>query len=161
MEKLKVYLDTNMIHDLFVQQAAAVKKGVKAEKPSKFRFLLSHKDAFVFVTSFLTKAEIMRELTSAHHLDAATVDDMWSDFIFLTGSTYINQFTFDDTLVGIAGKVRMRLNTLFNFLHLFVAIREGAYFVSGDKQLIEKAKETKLYDKLLTYIDLQKIAPTP
>ncbi len=158
MEKLKVYIDTNMIHDLFTNQAEALKQGKASETPKKFTFMLEHTDKFEFITSFLTKAEIMRELVSAHGLKLDKIDEFWSDFIGLLKPKYIQKFEFDDQIVDIVSRVRMKLRTMINFFHLFIAIKEGAYFVSGDKQILEKIKEIKIYDKLLTYVELQKLA---
>ena len=66
MDKIKIYLDTNMIHDLFTNQAKAFKNGSIPQKPQKFAFMLNNLDKFEFITSFLTKAEIVREMVSAH-----------------------------------------------------------------------------------------------
>ncbi|MDI6722772.1 MAG: hypothetical protein QMD97_04380 [Candidatus Aenigmarchaeota archaeon] len=158
MKKLKVYLDTNMIHDLFTKQAEALRHGKEPEKPKKFAFMLEHRDKFEFITSFLTKAEIMRELVSAHGLKLEKAEEFWFDFMDLLKPKYIQKFEFDDQIVDIVLKVKMKLRTMVNFFHLFIAIKEEAYFVSGDKQILEKIKEAKTYDKLLTYVELQKLA---
>ncbi len=158
MEKIKVYLDTNMIHDLFTKQASAIKHEKEIEKPKKFEFMLEHKDKFEFITSFLTKAEIMRELVSAHDLKLNKVEEFWSDFIGLLEPKYITEFTFNEQIVHIVSETRMKLRTMINFFHLFIAIKEDAYFVSGDKQILEKIREAGIYDKLLTYVELQKMA---
>ena len=81
-----------------------------------------------------------------------------SDFIDILKPKYIQRFEFDETIVDIVSKVRMKTRTMLNFFHLSIAMKEGAYFVSGDKQVLEKIRETNIYDKLLTYIDLQKSA---
>ncbi|MDI6721066.1 MAG: hypothetical protein QMD85_01655 [Candidatus Aenigmarchaeota archaeon] len=70
---------------------------------------------------------------------------------------YINKFEFDETLVELAGKMKMKLRTMFNFQHLFIAIREDAYFVSGDKDIMNKIKELNINSKTLTYIELRKL----
>ncbi len=158
MEKIKLYIDTNMIHDLFVKQAKAIKQGSVLEKPSKSLFMLANKDKFEFVTSFLTKAEIMRELVSGHGIKPDIVHQMWSDFLDLFKCRYIPKQEFDEQIVDIVSRTTMKKKTLVNFFHIFIAIKEQAYFVSGDKPALEKAEELKLYDKLLTYIELQKLA---
>ncbi len=158
MEKIRLYLDTNMIHDMFVSQAEAFKGGIDIAKPKKFAFMLEHQDKFQFITSFLTKAEIMRELVSAHGIQQSIVDQFWSDFISILKPRYIQRFEFDEQIVDIVAKAKMKLRTMVNFFHLFIAIREQAYFVSGDNQLLDKVRETKIYDRMLTYIGLQKLA---
>ena len=158
MSKIKLYLDTNMVHDLFVNQANALKKGIEHNKPKKFTFLLENQEKFEFVTSFLTKAEIARELVSAHNIRPDVIEQFWTDFVSILKQKYIDKFEFDEQIVDIVYKAKMKLRTMVNFFHLFIAIREQAYFVSGDKPIINKAKEIGLYDKLLTYIELQKLA---
>ncbi|MBI2675237.1 MAG: hypothetical protein HYX24_02170 [Candidatus Aenigmarchaeota archaeon] len=158
MEKIRVYLDTNMIHDLFTRQASALKREAGYEKPKKFAFMLENADKFEFVTSFLSKAEIMREMVSAHGMKPELVNHAWSEFMETLNPKYITEFIFDEQIVDIVSIVKMKLRTMINFFHLFIAIKEQAYFVSGDKQIMEKIKETGIYDKLLTYVDMQKLA---
>ena len=158
MSKIKLYLDTNMVHDLFVNQANALKKGIEHNKPKKFTFLLENQEKFEFVTSFLTKAEIARELVSAHNIRPDVIEQFWTDFVSILKQKYIDKFEFDEQIVDIVYKAKMKLRTMVNFFHLFIAIREQAYFVSGDKPILDKTKEIGLYDKLLTYIELQKLA---
>ena len=158
MDKIRLYLDTNMVHDLFVNQAKFVRTGAKLEEPKKFTFMLAHQDKFEFITSFLTKAEIMRELISGHSMGVEMVNRTWDQFVDSLKVNYIENFEFDSQIVDIVARTKMKLRTMVNFFHLFICIREEAYFVSGDKQILEKIMETKLYDKLLTYIDLQKLA---
>ena len=158
MGKLKLYLDTNMIHDLFVRQATTLRDGSKLEKPKKFAFMLEHQGKFEFITSFLTKAEIMRELVSAHGLKPDRIEKFWGEFMITLKPRYIMKFTFDEQIVEIVSRVKMKLRTMVNFFHLFIAIGEDAYFVSGDKQIVEKIKEANVYDKLLDYIGLRQLA---
>ena len=147
-----------MVHDLFVNQAKAFRTGSTHDKPKKFTFMLDHRDKFEFITSFLTKAEIMRELVSGHSMEKHTVNEVWDDFVGLLKPKYISEFKFDEQIVEIVGDLKMKLRTMVNFFHLFIAIREQSYFVSGDKQILDKIIEAKIYDKLLTYIELQKLA---
>lgn len=51
----------------------------------------------------------------------------------------------------------MRLRTLVNFIHLFIAMKESAYLVSGDKDLIRICREYKIYDKVLSYVEFRKL----
>lgn len=65
-EKIKIYLDTNMILDVFINHAKAVKKGEDVLVPKKYEFMIANKEKIEFVTSFLTQAETIRELTSGY-----------------------------------------------------------------------------------------------
>ncbi len=47
---------------------------------------------------------------------------------------------------------------MMNFQHVLIAMKENAYFVSGAKDIIEKIRESNIYDKVLTYIELRKLA---
>jgi len=69
---------------------------------------------------------------------------------------YVEEFNFDERVVKIVGKVKMKLRTMVNFFHLYIAIKENAYLISGDKDLIKIVRENKIYDKILSYIELRK-----
>jgi len=60
-------------------------------------------------------------------------------------------------LTKITLKFKMKLRTLINFAHLFVVIEQGAYFLTGDKDLVKIVKENKIYDKIITYPELRKM----
>jgi len=68
----------------------------------------------------------------------------------------VEEFNFDERVVKIVGKVKMKLRTMVNFFHLYIAIKENAYLISGDKDLIKIVRENKIYDKILSYIELRK-----
>ena len=52
-------------------------------------------------------------------------------------------------------RLKMRLRTMINFFHLFIAIEENAYLLSGDNDLIRIVKENMIYDKMLSYTELR------
>ena len=155
---MKIYLDTNMIHDYFVNQAIALRKKGDAVLPSKYKFMLTEKDRIEFVTSFITKAEVVRELRSAHGTDAKTIEVIWNDLIDALSCEYIEKFEFDEKLVDIALKMPLRLRTLFNFMHLFIAMNLDCYIVSGDDDFVQKVKESMIYQKIINYIELRKLS---
>jgi len=157
MEKLKIYLDTNMVHDFFVNQAKAFKGKEPFKMPKKLEFFIDNLAKLEFVTSVATKTEVMRELVAGHQISKETVNSMWDDLISLLDCRYIEKFEFDEKLVDIAGNLKLKLRTLVNFTHLFIAMKENVYIVSGDKDLIDKVRENKIYDKVLSYIELQKL----
>jgi predicted nucleic acid-binding protein len=109
------------------------------------------------VTSFLTKTEVMRELVAGQGIDKEKVEEFWNDFINLLKCYYVKEFSFDEEIVNIAGSLKLKLRTLVNFFHLFVARSRNAYFVSGDKDMVEKARKAKIYDKIVTYIELRQL----
>ncbi len=157
-EKLRVYLDTNMIHDYFVNQARAVKKKEDVVLPSKYKFMVAGKENIEFVTSVITKAEIARELKSGHGLDRNTIEVIWNDLIAALSCDYIPKHEFDEKLAEIALSFPLKLRTLFNFMHLFIAMQLECYIVSGDGDFLGAVKTSLLYDKAISYIELRKIA---
>lgn len=154
--KINVYLDTNMIHDFFVNQAIYMKRREEPKVPKKFEFIVASKERINFITSFLTKAEIVRELISAHSIKYEDISVIWDKFLYSSECRYIPNFEFDEKIVDIASKSTMRVRTMVNFLHLFIAISENAYFVSGDKDIIVKIRENGIYNKAMTYTELRK-----
>ena len=110
MAKIKIYLDTNTILDVFINQAMHF-KGKELRMPEKAKFMLDN----------------------------------------------IEKFEFNRDLVEIAIKTKLRLRTMFNFQHLFIAMKENAYIISGDKNFIEKSRELHLYDKLISYIEFRQM----
>lgn len=69
----------------------------------------------------------------------------------------IVKFEFGMELADLTMKTEMKLRTIVNFQHLFIAIDEDAFFVTGDKNLIKIASEKKIYDKVLSYLDLREM----
>ena len=158
MEKIKLYLDTNMLIDLFINQAKTHKSGLAFEEPSKFKFMVENLEKFQFITSFLTKAEIMREMTAGHNMDPGKINELWSDLMGTLQADFVDRFEFGPEIIDVVAQVKMKLRTMFNYEHLFIAMARHAYIVSGDKPFLEKVRQTKLYDKVLTYIELRKLA---
>lgn len=156
MKKIKIYLDTNLVHDFFVSQAIYMKRKEEPKIPKKFEFMVANKENIDFVTSFLTKAEIVRELVSAHSMDYKDINLVWDKFLETLECKYISKAVFDEGLVDIVGKTRMKLRTMINFLHLFLATKEEIYFISGDKDIIQKIRENKIYEKVMDYTELRK-----
>lgn len=69
MDKIKVYLDTNTVHDFFVNQAIALKRKEGLKIPEKLKFFLESRENVEFITSVATEAEISRELVAGYGLD--------------------------------------------------------------------------------------------
>ncbi len=158
MDKIKLYLDTNMILDFFVNQAMYFKGKQEQKVPEKMKFLLENMDRFEFVLSFITKAEVTRELVAGFGVEYERVERFWSEFTqSLKNLAYVDKFEFDDKLVELSGKLGMKLRTMFNFMHLFIAMKKEAYFVSGDKDIVLKAKTLGLYDKVISYVELREL----
>jgi predicted nucleic acid-binding protein len=94
-----------------------------------------------FITSILTKNEIIRELVSGFALKEEEVLKIWNEFLSSLKCSYIQEIKINEDLTEITLKLRMKLRTLINFVHLFVAIDQDAYFLTGDKDLVKIVKE--------------------
>ena len=157
MKRMKIYLDTNTIIDFFINEAKALKKGERPKIPRKFQFMAEKTAEIEFVTSFITKAEIVRELISAFGMSRGDVEPVWNQLLQALGCKYIDSFLFKEEIVETAYKIRMKLRTMFNFMHLQIAVEEGAYFISGDKEIIDRIRANNVYDRTLTYVELRKM----
>jgi len=157
MSKMKIYLDTNTIVDFFINSTRALKKKEKLVTPAKYQFFVEKAAEIEFVTSFLTKTEIVRELISAFNLTKEEIEQLWDTFLKSLNCKYIAKFLLDERLVDVAMNYRMKLRTVVNFQHLFIAKEEGAYLLTGDKDLVEIVRKNNLYDKIITYIELRKM----
>lgn len=155
--KIKVYLDTNTVQDFFINQAFAFKEKKPFTMPKKLEFFVDNLDKMEFITSFYTKAEVMREMVAGYGMNKTKVEEIWDELMQLLNCEFIEEFKFGQKLVEIVGNLKLRLRTMINFQHLEIAMSKNAYLVTGDKNLIEKVRENKIYDKVLSYIELRKL----
>ena len=109
------------------------------------------------MASFLTKAEVVRELHSAYGLEYDEISPVWKKFIESLDCTYLESFTFDGAIAQLAGKMKMRTRTMFNLLHIFIAISKDAYFISGDTDALLKSKGLELHQKVISYTEFRKM----
>lgn len=154
---MKIYLDTNTIIDLFINHAKSLKNIEEFRISEKYRFFISKKEQVEFILSILTKAEIVRELVSGFNLSKDEIETLWQDFVNSLNCKMILEFVIDSRLVDIVYSVPIKLRTLINFQHIFIAIEEDAYLLSGDKDLITKTRQLKVYDKIFSYLELRKL----
>lgn len=157
MGKILVYLDTNTVQDFFINQALAFKGKKPFTMPKKLEFFIDNLDKIDFVTSFYTKAEVMRELVAGYEMNKNKIEEIWNELIKLLNCEFVTEFKFDQSLVDIVGNLKLKLRTMINFQHLEIAMSRNAYLVTGDKDLIEKAREHKIYSKAISYIELRKL----
>lgn len=157
MNKIKIYLDTNKILDVFVNRARALRRGEDTLLPKKYELMLLNKEKIEFVTSFLVKVEVARELASGFGITHEEIESLWNDFVKSLNSQTISAFNFDNKIADFASRSQMKLRTLFNFMHIFIAIDNECYFVSGDKDLIKKVKILLGYSKVIDYNEFRKL----
>ncbi len=157
MDKIKVYLDTNTIIDFFINQAKAIRSGESFKMPKKLEFFIDNLDKMDFETSIITKGEIIREMVAGYQLSEKDIIDLWDEFIETLNCKFIPKIEIDERFAEVPLKIKLKLRTLMNFQHLFIAMEEDAYLVSGDSDLINVVRENKIYDKILSYIELRKL----
>lgn len=150
-------MDTNTILDFFINQAKAIRTGEPFKMPKKLEFFIDGLDKMDFVTSVITKGESIREMSAAYHLSENDIIDLWNEFIKTLNCKFISKVEIDERFAQLPLKIRLRLRTLMNFQHLFVSMKEDAYLVSGDDDFIKAVRENKIYDKILSYIELRKL----
>lgn len=155
--KIKMYLDTNTVMDFFVNAVKYLKREEELKIPKKYQFMVNKVEDIDFVTSLLTKAEIVRELLSAFDLKEKEINELWNGFIKSLNCKYVGEFKLDERLVEVVMKFRMKLRTVVNFQHLFIAMNENAFLLTGDKDLVRIVRGNKLYDKIITYPELRKM----
>ncbi len=157
MGKIKVYLDTNTVVDFFIYQAKAARTGELPIVPEKLKFFLENGDKIEFITSVATKAEIIRELVGGLGVDIEKIGKLWVKFMEELNCSYVKEIVLNERFSEMPQKYPMKLRTLVNFIHLFVAMKEDAYLLTGDKDLINIVRENKLYDRILSYVELREI----
>ena len=157
MKKINLYADTNMILDIFINHAKALKNRENVLVPKKYEFMLANRAKVNFISSFIVKAEVARELASGFALPLKDIETLWNDFVKSVDCKFVDSFTFDSKISDFAARSQMKLRTLFNFMHIFIAMDQNCYFVSGDKDLIKKIRLLLDYEKAIDYIELRKL----
>ncbi len=164
MERIKVYLDTNTVLDFFINQSKALKIKESFKMPKKLEFFIDNLDKMDFVTSIITQGEVIREMSAGYGLSEKDIINLWNEFIKILNCEFIPKVEIDERFSQLPLKIKLKLRTLMNFQHLFIAIKENAYLVSGDNDLIKIVRENKIYDKILSYVELRKLiasSPSP
>ena len=157
MERMKIYLDTNTIVDFFINSAKSLKKKEELKLPMKYQFFVEKAGEIEFITSLLTKIEIVRELVSGFGMNKIDIEPAWNDFMKSLNCRFIDKFETDLTVLDIVYSVPMKLRTVINFQHLFMAMKENAHLLTGDNDLVDIVRKHKLYDKIITYPELRKM----
>jgi predicted nucleic acid-binding protein len=101
-------------------------------------------------------------MAAGYGLSDEDIIELWNEFLKILNCKFIPKVEIDEGFAELPLKIRMRLRTLMNFQHLFIAMKEDAYLVTGDADLIKIVRKNKLYGKILSYIELRKlIASSP
>ncbi len=109
------------------------------------------------MTSVLVKAEIAGELVSGHGLKREEIEQLWAFMMEKLCMSYSISCVITEGLVEFASRCPLRLRTLMNLQHVFLAAATDAFFVSGDKDIVDKTNRTGIA-KALTYLDVRAFA---
>jgi len=158
MEKIKLYLDTNIIYTYFMQKAKELKSKRKVPLPKVFKFLRRNKDVLEFYVSKLTEIEILRKLVTELSLNESESTYLWDDFCNsldcnLVKSEEINLSLLWNFIRSIVIKIPIK-KRVTNLEHLGIASQFNLTFLTGDKEVLVKCK--RFYPKIMNYIDLRK-----
>jgi hypothetical protein len=158
MEKIKLYLDTNIIYTYFMQKAKELKDKRKIPLPRVFTFLEENKDKIEFYVSGLTELEIFRKIRTDFGLKEDEIIYLWGGFcntLFpkqIKGEeinlAYLWDFIKD---IVIRTPIKKRVT---NLEHLGIAIQKNLIFVTGDKEVLKKCKS--FYSQIMSYIELRR-----
>jgi len=148
---MKIYLDANIIYGFFKNIINEERKGKKFTDPSILKFL--KESELELYTSVLVKAEIARRLRTEWGCSAEEVIELWNSFEDYLNSKMIETAIIDSQIVDIATKIPMK-KRISNMMHLLIAKQYDLWFLTGDKEIIEKCKPA--FDKIISYIELRR-----
>jgi len=157
MQKLSVYIDTNIIFDFFLNLSKSFRNEQELELPRKLVFLIGQqeKQNIKLLTSILTQAEISRRLKSEYGFHSKDIEEFWLTFINISGTDMIEEIEIDwKELLRITTEVPLK-KRVTNLQHLMIAKHYNMWFLTGDKEIFGKLK--KFYDKIISYTELRKL----
>lgn len=149
----RIYVDTNMIFGFFRNLLLEKRKGQEFTEPSVLKFIKENE--FELFTSILTKAEIARRLRTEWGSTKEEVKELWASLEAYLKFEIIQTVTIDAQITEITLEVPFK-NRVSNIIHLLIAKEYDLWFLSGDKEIIEKGR--KFYEKVISYHDLRKIS---
>ncbi len=152
-EKMRIYLDANIIFGFFRNLLLEKRKGKKFTDPSILRYLKNEK--FELYTSVLVKAEIARRLRTEWGTTASEVEEFWTSLETYLGLNVLQIATIDAQIAHITTEMPFK-KRISNIIHLLIAKQYDLWFLSGDKEIVQRGK--RFYEKVISYHDLRKIS---
>lgn len=155
MEKIRIYLDTNIIYGYFFAKVKQLKNRTEIfVEPKVIGFLRKNLISLNIFVSVLVKAELYRTLRTEFQLNATEISALWSEFRILLDVNEINTVQIKEEAAEFV-KTEIFTKGIVNVFHFFVAKNENLYFVSGDKEIVAKGR--KFYTKVLSYLELKEL----
>jgi len=136
-EKLKVYLDTNIIYDYFQRTAKEIVENKEFRNVKKLLFIQNNPDFLEAYTSFFTLIEvadrIMRDFDLKPERVRKIIESFIQDYkIEILRSVTLTEETLDWFLSNISMKDAIQLN---------IALNERLVFITEDDKLFRKARK--------------------
>lgn len=150
---MKIYLDANIIFGFFRNLLLEKRKGKKFTEPAVLKFIKGNE--FELYTSVLVKAEIARRLRTEWGSTKDEVNELWTSLETYLNVNVIQTATIDAQIADITIEVPFK-KRISNIIHLLIAKQYDLWFLSGDKEIVQKGK--KFYEKVISYHDLRKIS---
>lgn len=155
MEKLKVYLDANIIYGFFLAKVKFLKGKIpQFVEPKIIEFLRINSDKMDLFVSCIAKAEIFRRLKTELDIDIKVIGSLWYELRTLLKILEIYEVLVTSEIVKVVSEEKFK-KRISNIIHLVAAKNEDLYFVTGDKEIVNKCK--KFYPKTISYIELRKL----
>lgn len=156
MEKLKVYLDANIIYGFFYFKLKVLTgKSENFIEPRIIQYLKQNHEKLELFISCIVKAEIFRKLITDFSISQNEVQKMWQDFEYRLKFIELKDVSITDFLVNLVMEEKFKKKNFVNLIHLVVAKKLEFYFLTGDNKILSKCK--KFYTDAINYIELRKI----
>ncbi len=154
MEKLRIYLDTNIIHSWFRKFMESKKKNIEFVEPKILQFIFGLENEYI--VSNITKTEIFRSMFADWVTGENECNEAWARFLanYKITIASVREIDFDE-LTRICLIVKTKKKTLVNLMHMQIAKKGDVWFLTGEDRLIEKYKQ--YYNKTLSYENLRKL----
>ncbi len=152
MAKIHIYIDANMIYGFFKKMLVCTRRNQDFEIPRVIEFLRNNLDRLEIYISPLTKAEIIRRLRTEWNCSKGEADRIWTAFESELMVNYIENATISNDIVELANLTRFK-KRINNLIHVVIAKEYNLIFLTGDKEILGKAKE--FYPDIISYHDLR------
>ena len=148
---MKIYLDANIIYGFFKNVLREIRKGEEFREPAVLKFL--KESGLELYTSVLVKAEIARRMRTEWNCNAEEVNEAWKKFAEYIKIEIITTAVITEEISYIATQIPLK-KRISNIMHLIIAKQYDLWFLTGDKEIIDKCKPA--YSKIISYIELRR-----
>ncbi len=156
MEKLRIYLDADIIYGFFYFKLKVLTgKNENFIEPKIIHYLKQYHKHFDLFISNIVKAEIFRKFLTDFNIPLDEMNKMWKDFENTLEFIELKEVIISDFLLNLVKSEKFKRENFVNMIHLVAAKKLEFHFLTGDNVILEKCK--KLYKETISYIELRKI----